>query len=292
MWSNLAAPFLGRSLSFHPGPLPGEPAGATFAEIEGVRLRYIEAGSGEPVVFIHGFAASLEMWRRTFRTVATRNRTLAVDLKGFGWSARPQGDYSHQAQAALLWKFLEVRGVDSATLVGHSWGASVALAMALQAPHRVRRLALYSAWVYQEQLPPFLPLVLGPFVGESLFSIWFQQRTRYRLALAFHDIRFVTRGLVADVEQMLSLPGSAAGALAAVRAMDFAAQQRRYPRLEIPTLLLWGRDDSLTPPSVAERLKRDLRARLCVYPSCGHFPMIEAARASNRDLAAFLAGDR
>jgi pimeloyl-ACP methyl ester carboxylesterase len=289
MWSNLAAPFLGRGLSFHPGPLPGEPEGATFAEIDGVRLRYVDAGKGEAVVFIHGFAASLEIWRRTFRSVAARNRALAVDLKGFGWSARPKGDYSQEAHAALLWKFLDGRGVGNVALVGHSWGSSVALAMALQAPGRVRRVALYAPWVYQEQLPPFLPFALGPFLGESLFSIWFQQRTRYRLALAFHDVRFVTYGLVADVEQMMSLPGSAAGALAAMRAMDFAAQQRRYPRLEMPAVLLWGRDDSVTPMTVAERLRRDLRARLCVYPSCGHFPMIEAARASNRDLAAFLA---
>jgi len=289
MWSNLATPFLAGGLSFHPGPLPGEPADATFTEIDGVRLRYLDAGKGTAVLFIHGFAASLEMWRRTFRAVATRHRALAVDLKGFGWSARPRGDYSHEAQAALLWKFLDSRDVRDVALVGHSWGASVALAMALQAPDRVRRVALYAAWVYQEQVPPFLPFALGPFIGESVFSMWFQQRTRYRLALAFHDIRYVTHGLVSDVKQMLSLPGSAATALAALRSMDFAAQQRKYSRLNKPALLLWGLDDSVTSPKVAERLARDLRADLRLYPSCGHFPMIEAARASNRDLAAFLA---
>jgi pimeloyl-ACP methyl ester carboxylesterase len=161
--------------------------------------------------------------------------------------------------------------------------------MALQKPERVRKIALYAAWVYQEQIPPFLSFAVGPWIGESVFSMWFQQRTRYRLALAFHDMRYVTRGLVNDVEQMLALPGSAAGALAAMRSMDFAAQQRRYARLEKPALLLWGRDDSVTPPKVAERLARDLRADVRIYPDCGHFPMIEAARASNRDLAAFLA---
>jgi len=290
MWSNFAAPFLSRGLSFHPGPLPGEPAGETFADIDGVRLRYVDSGKGTAVLFIHGFAASLEMWRRTFRAMATRHRALAVDLKGFGWSARPKGDYSHEAQAALLWKFLESRGVHEVALVGHSWGASVALAMALQAPERVRRIALYAAWVYQEQVPAFLPFAIGPFIGESLFSMLFQQRTRYRLALAFHDMRYVTHGLVSDVEQMMSLPGSAATALAAMRSMNFAAQQQKYSRLTQPALLLWGRDDSVTPPKgVAERLGRDLRAGVHLYPSCGHFPMIEAARASNRDLADFLA---
>lgn len=292
VWSNPIAPWLSSTLSFHAGPLPGEPDAATFATVDGVRLRYVEMGSGPAVVFIHGFAASLDMWRRTQRVIARRGRAIAIDLKGFGWSARPPGDYSQEAQAALLWKFLDRLGIENAALVGHSWGASVALAMALQAPERVRRIALYSAWVYQEQLPPFLPFALGPWVGETLFSWWYQQRTRVRLAVAFHDLRYVTRGMVGEAERLMALPGSAASALAALRAMDFAMQQRRYPRIEAPSLLLWGEGDTVTPPSIGRRLQRDLRASLKVYPRCGHFPMVEAARSSARDLTTFLGEDR
>jgi pimeloyl-ACP methyl ester carboxylesterase len=232
------------------------------------------------------------MWRCTFPAVARKRRILAADLKGFGWSARPPGDYSHESQAQLLWKFLDSRGVRDASLVAHSWGASVALAMALQAPQRVRRVALYSAWVYQEQIPPLLPWALASGIGEYLFSLYYSHRSRYRLALAFHDDRYVTRGFVAALERILSQPGSAAAALAALRAMDFAAQQKRYSRLDIPAIVLWGNQDLVTPVAIAERLARDLRAELRLYPQCGHFPMIEAAGASNRDLAAFLAEGR
>jgi pimeloyl-ACP methyl ester carboxylesterase len=292
MWANLAPSLRLPRLAFHHGPLPGEPAGAAFTEVDGIRLHCVDAGKGPAVVFIHGFAASLEMWRPALPAIARKHRVLAVDLKGFGWSSRPSGDYSHGAQAALLWKFLDARGVRDAALVAHSWGASVALAMALQAPERVRRIALYSAWVYQEQIPPFLPWALATGIGECLFSLYYSQRSRYRLALAFHDDRYVTRGFVAELERMLSQPGSAAAALAAMRAMDFAAQQKRYSRLDIPALVLWGNQDLVTPVGVAERLSRDLRADLRLYPQCGHFPMIEAAGASNRDLAAFLAEGR
>jgi pimeloyl-ACP methyl ester carboxylesterase len=76
-----------------------------------------------------------------------------------------------------------------------------------------------------------------------------------------------------------------------VRGQRYYRVQNRYPEIAQPALLLWGREDRVTPLSVGERLVRDLpNARLVVYPRCGHFPMIEASRASSADLTAFLSG--
>ena len=87
--------------SFHPAPLPGAPAGATFVDVDGVHVHYRELGSGPAVVMIHGFGASLESWAGVAPAVATDHRVIAVDLKGFGWTSRPEGDYSPAAQAHL-----------------------------------------------------------------------------------------------------------------------------------------------------------------------------------------------
>lgn len=292
MWANLgpALSLLGRP-AFHVGPLPGAPERASFAEIDAVRLHVVEAGEGPAAVFLHGFGSSSAIWRGTLAAVAAQQRVLAVDLKGFGWSDRPAGDYSQQAQAELILKLLDVRGIGQASLVGHSWGAAVALALALRAPDRVRRLALFSPFVYQEQIPPFLPFLLASGLGESLFSLPFGPWTRYRLSLAFHDSRRVPGDLVEELGRAVSRPGSGAAALASLRAMDFAAQQEQYPRLGKPALLLWGREDPVTLPGLAARLEGDLGARLVLYPGCGHFPMIEAAADSARDLTRFLSDD-
>ena len=291
MWANLSPPFpLWGSPSFHSGPLPGEPADARFAAIDGVRLHFLDEGEGPPVVFLHGFGTSLDIWRHgALGSVAAQHRVLALDLKGFGWSDRPPGDYSPGAQAELVWKLLDERGAGEISLVGHSWGAAVALAMALGAPARVRRLALYSPFVYHQQLPPFLPMLLAAGLGESLFSFSFGPWTRYRLALAFHDSRCLPPALVEELRQAMARPGAAASALASLRAMDFASQQERYPQIEAPVLVLSGDDDAVTPPSFATRLSRDLRAQLSLYRRCGHFPMIEAEEESGRDLTRFLA---
>ena len=122
-------------------------------QLDGARVRYVDEGQGPPVVLIHGFASSLDAWATVTPELVKRHRVIALDLKGFGWSDRPEGDYSPRAQATLVVQLLDRLGVKRAAVVAHSWGSSVALALALMAPDRVSRIALYDAWVYEEQLP-------------------------------------------------------------------------------------------------------------------------------------------
>lgn len=285
----LLLPTLVGCLGFHQGPMPGEPKDATYAEIEGVRVRYTDRGKGSPVVLVHGFASSLETWAAVAPQLEREHRVITLDLKGFGWTDRPPGDYSPAAQARLVWKLLDQRGVSKVAVVGHSWGASVSLAMALGDPARVTKLALYDAWIYEEQLPTFFVLARTGGVGEALFGLFYDQRPDERISLAFYDPRVVNEKLVEEVEKALERPGTKAAALAAVRGQNYAAVQGKYRTIQTPTLLLWGREDLVTPVAVGERLASDLpSSELVVYPRCGHFPMLEAVAASNRKLFGFL----
>lgn len=279
-------------MSFHAGAMPGEPKDATFATIRGARVRYVDRGQGPPVVLVHGFASALEAWSGVLPELAKTHRVLALDLKGFGWTDRPEGDYSPQEEARIVFELMTQRGVDKAAVVAHSWGASVALAAALAHPERVTRLALYDAWVYEEQLPTFFHWSRADGLGEALFAGWYTERPDEKMAMAFYDKRYVTEALVDSVEDALDRPGTVAAALAAVRGQRYAAVQDRYRTIQLPTLLLWGREDQVTTLPFGERLSRELpRSKLIVYPRCGHFPMIEALAASNADLSAFLAED-
>jgi pimeloyl-ACP methyl ester carboxylesterase len=276
-------------LEFHRGPLPGAPTNATYADVDGVRLRYHDKGEGPAVVMIHGFASSLETWDTVAPKLEKSHRVLSLDLKGFGWSERPEGDYSPAAQAKLVLGLMKVRGIEKASLVAHSWGSSVALATTLTDPGKIDRLALYDAWVYEDQLPTFFLWARQPGVGETLFALWYDQRADERMAHAFFDKRFVTEPLAEAVDAALERPGTKAAALAATRGQRFAAWEDRYKTIQQKTLLLWGREDEVTLLPFGERLNKDLpNSKLVVYPQCGHFPMIEAASASTRDLEGFL----
>lgn len=278
-------------LSHHQGTMKGEPVGATFLTVEGTRVRYLDVGEGPPVVLLHGFASSIENWVAVIPELKKKHRVLAIDLKGFGWTDRPVGDYSPTAQASMLKALMKERGIDKAAIVAHSWGSSVALAFAIAYPDSVDRIALYDAWVYEQQLPSMFQLARAKGVGEFLFAAFYSERGEERLANGFYDPEIIPEKLVEDVERAMERPGTRAAALEAVRGMTFNQLEPKYSTIAKPTLLLWGREDIVTPPSIGERLLRQLpNARMVVYPRCGHFPMIEAISESNRELVAFLEG--
>jgi len=276
--------------TFHTGALPDTPADAKFADVAGARVHYVDQGQGPTVVMIHGFASSLGTWRPLVPALAKDHRVIALDLKGFGLTDRPPGDYSPAAQAELVWALLKSRGVEGpVSIVAHSWGSSVALSMALSKPASVERIALYDAWVYQDQLPTFFLVARAPGVGEVLIDAFYEERPDDKMAMAFHDPRYVTEELVENVEKQLARPGTRAAALAAIRGQHYEEVEAKYATIDKPVLLLWGREDRVTRLEFGERLSRELpNARLVVYPGCGHFPMIEAKAPSTRDLVEFL----
>ena len=278
-------------LAFHSGPMPGEPRGATFATLHGVRVRYVDRGEGPPVVLLHGFASALETWSGVMPALQPRHRVVALDLKGFGWTDRPAGDYGPQAQARLVVALLDHLGIAQADVVAHSWGASVALALAADQPDRVRRVALYDAWALDVQLPTFFRWARVGGVGEALFGLFYAERPEDRIARAFFDPTTLTEAFLDEVRRALERPGTTAAALAAARGQRFDELEARWRTVRQPVLLLWGENDAVSWPADGARLQHLLPdARLRMYPRCGHFPMIEAPVASTADLVAFLDG--
>jgi len=280
--------------SFHAAPLLYEsaaPEGVGFVEVDGVVLRVREAGSGQApaVVLLHGFGSSLDTWHSVVPKLAMSHRVIAIDLKGFGRSARPPGDYSPSAQAALVLGVMDALKVPRATIVGHSWGGSVALSLARMARDRVQRVAIYGGFVFDEQVPPYLRWGQVDGLGDLVFAMSFRERPDERLARAFYDPDRLEERYVERVIEDLERPGTIAASLAAVEGMDFAGLVAALPEVTQPALLLWGREDRVSPPVYGERLASLLpRARLIVYPRCGHFPHVEALEASTQALLTFL----
>jgi pimeloyl-ACP methyl ester carboxylesterase len=278
--------------SFYAGKLPGAPADATFVDVGGVHVRYREAGKGPAVVLVHGYGASADMWGGLIERLAVDHRVVAIDLKGFGWTSRPEGDYSPAAQAELVWGVLDLLGISDVAIVGHSWGSSVSLAMAEGHPERTRRIALYDAYVYDDQVPSFFRWAQKPGLGELLFALFYQERIEDRAPLAYYDARWITQARVERVERSMELPGTTAAALAVARGHHFAALHAGLDKVTQPVLLLWGAEDQVTPLAFGQRLVNELaNAELKVYPRCGHIPMVEARASSTRDLVAFLAAE-
>src|SRR6266576_2544997 len=125
-------------------------------ELHGHRVIYRIAGSGPPVVLIHGMINSSRHWEAVARRLARSHTVIAPDLIGHGDSATPRGDYSLGAHAASIRDLLAAIGVDAATIVGHSLGGGVAMVFFYQFPQRTERLVLVSSGGLGHEVSPLL----------------------------------------------------------------------------------------------------------------------------------------
>lgn len=108
--------------------------------VDGVRLHVAEAGDGPPLVLVHGWPQHWWCWRHLIPRLARSHRVLAPDLRGFGWSDAPPGDYAKWTFATDLLGLLDAEGLDRVRLIGHDWGGYAAFLLALERPERVESL--------------------------------------------------------------------------------------------------------------------------------------------------------
>ncbi len=137
----LAVALLGPGKAFAEGPQ------SKFAEINGVRLHYLVAGKGDPVVLLHGYAETSHMWLPLIAKLADKHTVIAPDLRGFGQSSAPPDGYTKAAMAQDIHALVRKLGYDHIRLVGHDIGLMVAYAYAAQYPTEVDRLVLMEAFL-------------------------------------------------------------------------------------------------------------------------------------------------
>jgi pimeloyl-ACP methyl ester carboxylesterase len=252
------------------------------AERSVVKLHTEELGKGDPIVLLHGFGASSYTWRHVREGLARTNRVIAVDLKGFGRSDKPLDEaYSALDQAELVAALIEQRRLDRVTLVGHSFGGSVALATALllerKHPGRLQRMVLLDAAAYVQGLPPALHIlripVLGPF---SAAVVPPEVQSGAALMLAYrHPSKITSADITAYAKPIYEEGNRHALVQTANKIIPEHAHilAHRYRTLPQPALLVWCREDKIVPLAIGERLAKELpRARLEVLDGCGHLP--------------------
>jgi len=259
-------------------------------------LSHLEAGSGPPVLLLHGLGATKASLLPTLGALAPDFRVIAVDLPGFGDSDKPlaapyDAPYFAQAMVALL----DALDIDRADLVGNSMGGRVALELGLQAPDRARRLVLLCpslAWLRSRPWAPWLRLV-RPELG------LLQPAPRRVVEAAVRRIVPGARDgwVAAGVDEFLRAYLTARG-----RAAFYAAARNIYlerpagrdgfwtrlPELQPPALFVWGRQDTLVPLAFARHVRANLPGAEHLELDCGHVPQLEMPDEVHRAIRAFL----
>ncbi|HEV3000853.1 MAG TPA: alpha/beta fold hydrolase [Solirubrobacteraceae bacterium] len=259
-------------------------------ELHGHRVIYRIAGSGPPVVLIHGMVNSSRHWERVALRLADRHTVIAPDLIGHGDSATPRGDYSLGAHAAVIRDVLSAIGVDRASVVGHSLGGGVAMQFFWQFPQRTERLVLVSSGGLGHEVSPLLRSMAIPGIGLAVAAAA-HPRVVDALAMSGPQARHVARAL-----RPLSEPGARRAFLHTlrsvidVRGQRVSAADRLYLLRALPTLIVWGERDNTIPIEHGLAAHRAIgSSRFASLPRAAHFPHLEDPDGLARVLGDFLA---
>jgi pimeloyl-ACP methyl ester carboxylesterase len=139
--------FLSLGATLFVGTVSAQDIQGRFAEVNGIRMHYLQAGKGEPVVLLHGFGQTSHMWRPLIKALASNHTVIAPDLRGYGSSAAPAEGYTKAALARDVHALVNGLGLKSIELVGHDIGLMVAYAYAAQYPAEVQRIVLMEAFL-------------------------------------------------------------------------------------------------------------------------------------------------
>jgi pimeloyl-ACP methyl ester carboxylesterase len=267
-------------------------------ELGGEQVNVLDTGgSGPPLLFVHGWSANWQSWLLTIPAFMRTHRCVALDLPGFGQSPMPAGPISIHGYAATVDALCDALGIEVVSVVGNSMGGFIGAELALSFPTRVERLVLVSpAGLSIEQMRPGPALAIARLVDAGLpyasrFESPIVRRTRLRRAAMQWVVRYPER-LSLPLTQELVMSTGKPGFVPALRALTSYSFRERLGEIEIPVLIVWGREDMLVPVQDADAYAELIgpNARVVIFDDTGHMPMIERPSRFNRLVAEFLAG--
>jgi pimeloyl-ACP methyl ester carboxylesterase len=261
----------------------GNPPAGRIVEIDGLAVHYLEKGGGPPLVLLHGNAVMLDDFVASglIDLAAERYRVIAFDRPGFGRTARPRDRvWTPQAQAALLRQAFGRLGIEQPVVLGHSWAALVALALALEHPREVRGLVLLAGYYFptpHPELPAVAPQaipVLGDLMNHTVSPLIGRAMLPSLLAKMFEPQPVPAR-FTAEFPAELMLRPSQIRAFAEDAALLIPAAEaleESYSALRLPVQLLAGSEDRIVDAAQqSARLARTVpRSELVIMPGCGH----------------------
>jgi len=285
-------------------PMQGEPAPDGRPELAGEQptsVNYVELSPEKPesrltILFVHGLSGSWQNWLENIPHFARTHRVIALDLPGFGHSPLPAWQVSIESYGRLVHRFCEALGVGDCAIVGNSMGGFISAEAAADRPDRFERLVLVSAaGVTSARLrrqPAETMARMAAGAAPLLLRLQGRGMRRPRLRWAtfkglFQHPELLRRELL--LEQFHNGAGRA-GLLPAVQGLVGYEILEQLEDVEVPTLIVWGRNDRVVPPQDAVAYGRRLRnSRTVIFDDTGHLPQLERPVRFNRVLETFLA---
>ena len=267
-----------------------------YVDVNGARVHYLHAGTGPPMLLIHGLVGSSENWRNNIATLARNASVYAIDLVNMGKSQRIDGlDSGLRATAHRIVAIMDALGLAAADIVAHSHGGSVALMLAALYPTRVRRLILFApANPYSRASDRMVRVYSSPFgiVLGRLIPYFPAPVQRLALGEGYGSPDRVADHSLQEIVDGLRSPATLRHVLSIIRCWFSEMDRLRYALRRVtrtPILLVWGDHDGTVSLASGIRLKRKLRTKLIVVPGGGHTVFEERPEEANQIMLEWLA---
>lgn len=264
-----------------------------------LNLHWLEAGAGDPVLLLHGWPTSSFLWRNIMPEMAKTNRVIALDLPGFGNSAKPlDATYNFDFHRTAIDGFLESQGIEKLGLCVHDLGGPVGLYWAIRNPARVSRLALLNTLVYPK--PSWAVIAFVAAARTPLLRNYLVSRRGLRGAMKFgvHNRDKLTSEILDGYSSPFTSKAAGKALLKTACELNmggFYKIARALPEFRIPVRLLYGENDRILPDvaHTMTKVKQDLpQAELTSLPNCGHFLQEDEPARIAAELSAFFGGQK
>lgn len=252
-------------------------------------IHYETYGRGRPVLLLHGWLGSWNLWRETIEILGKEYRTYAIDFYGFGESGASSPDaYKVDNYVELVYQFMDKLGIVKAPLIGHSMGGTVSLSTAIRYPEKVVKVCVIGSPIAGNSLNFLLKMSGYPIVARIFWISPFLLKVflgGYSYLMA-KDGRRMSSMISKDISQITV--NSFFQSIGTLRETDL---RPRLSEIKVPTLGIYGKRDIIVNPNQNEILKKGVKdAQIAWYPDAGHFPMIDTPERFINDLRSFLQG--
>ncbi|MBE7437032.1 MAG: alpha/beta fold hydrolase [Spirochaetales bacterium] len=249
-----------------------------FITVKGLTLHYLESGSGDPVLLLHGWPTSSFLWRNIIPEIARGRRTIALDLPGFGKSDKPLDRvYSFRFFSDIINEFLDTLNIKKTGLAVHDLGGPVGLFWATAHPERLEKLAILNTLVYPQlswAVVLFVTSLRLPFIKEFLVS---PAGIRLGMRMGIRDKSRRTAEMFTGTTAPFESEEARQALIKAgigLNPRGFALIAGRLKNIQCPVQILYGTQDSILPDiaKTVNRLEKDLAdVRTTAIEGCGHF---------------------
>jgi pimeloyl-ACP methyl ester carboxylesterase len=269
-------------------------------EVDGRRVHVIDSGGdGPPLLWLHGLGGVWQNWLLNIAALMPTHRCVTFDLPGFGESEMPRGELSIPGFARTADAVCQQLGIDCPVVIGNSMGGFVGADLALSFPTRVQKLVLVSAAGLSTEYVKAQPVLATARAWAALMTRLSAQadpllrRPRGR-RLALQAVVRYPEKLSVPLASELARGAGAPGFNDAFRALLEYSFRDRLEKIEMPVLIVWGRNDMLVPVEDAENFEHLIgeNAHAVIFEDTGHLAMLERPNRFNELLRGFIAGDR